>query len=267
MATTCPIGFDLDRLREQVQRTYERVALDPASGFHFSVGPEYAIQALGYPREAVESLPATSTARFAGVGNPHSIGVIRPGSVVLDHACGAGMDLLLAARCVGRAGRAIGVDLTPAMREQAARAAMEAGLVDVVEIRAGAFEHLPVADSSVDYVISNGVVNLAPDKRRVFSEIARVLRPGGQLYLADVVVERELSLAVRSDPDLWSACVGGAVTEAELASLASGSGLVGARVVRHFDSFRNTSVERKLGRALRVRGVSFHARKAEAVAR
>jgi len=267
MATTCPIGFDLDRLREQVQRTYERVALDPASGFHFSVGPEYAIRALGYSRESVESLPAISTARFAGVGNPHSIGAIKPGSVVLDHACGAGMDLLLAARSVGAAGRAIGVDLTAAMRDHAARAAIEAGLGEVVEIRAGTFEDLPVADSSVDYVISNGVVNLAPDKRRVFSEIARVLRPGGQLYLADVVVERELSLAVRSDPDLWSACVGGAVTEAELQSLASGAGLVGGRIVGHFDSFRNTSVERKLGRALRVRGVTFHACRADAAIR
>lgn len=261
MATTCPVGFDGERLREQVQRTYERVALDPASGFHFSVGPEYAIRALGYPRAEVESLPATSTARFAGVGNPLSIGAIPEGAVVLDHACGAGMDLLLAARRVGASGRAIGVDLTPAMRECAERAAAEAGLGGVVDIRAGAFEALPVEDASVHFVISNGVVNLAPNKHRVFAEIARVLRPGGHLYLADVVVERELSLAVRSNPDLWSACVGGALTEGELGSLAAGAGLVDGQVVQYFDSFRNTSVERKLGRALRVRGVTFHARK------
>ena len=261
MATTCPIGFDGERLREQVLRTYERVARDPSSGFHFSVGAEYAIRALGYPREELQALPATCTARFAGVGNPHSIGVIPRGAVVLDHACGAGMDLLLAARRVGASGRAIGVDATPAMRECAERAAREAGLAGIVEIRAGAFEDLPVEDASVHYLLSNGVVNLAPDKHRVFDEIARVLRPGGHLFLADVVLERELSLAVRRDPDLWAACVGGAVTEAELHSLAAGAGLVDARAVRHFDSFRNTRVERKLGRALRVRGLSFHARK------
>ena len=266
MATTCPIGFDLDRLREQVQRTYERVALDPASGFHFSVGPEYAIRALGYSRESVESLPAISTARFAGVGNPHSIGAIKPGSVVLDHACGAGMDLLLAARSVGAAGRAIGVDLTAAMRDHAARAAIEAGLGEVVEIRAGTFEDLPVADSSVDYVISNGVVNLAPDKRRVFSEIARVLRPGGQLYLADVVVGRELSPAVRADADLWAACVGGAVTERELAALAAGAGLEAGRVVRRFDCFRNTGLASKFRGGLDVYAVAFHAVKPRAAA-
>ena len=169
-----------------MQRTYERVARNPASGFHFNVGATYAIESLGYPRAEIEALPACCTSRFAGVGNPHCGGEIAPGAVVLDHACGAGMDLLLAARRVGARGRAIGVDVTTAMREQAARAALEAGLDDMVEIRAGAFENLPVDDVSVDYVISNGVINLAPDKPRVFAEIARVLRPGGHLLLADV---------------------------------------------------------------------------------
>jgi len=267
MATSCPIGFDAERLRDQVQRTYERVARDPESGFHFNVGATYAIESLGYPRAEIEALPASSTSRFAGVGNPHCGGEIPPGAVVLDHACGAGMDLLLAARRVGARGRAIGVDVTPAMREQAARAAVEAGLDDLIEIRAGAFENLPVDDASVDVVISNGVINLAPDKPRVFAEIARVLRPGGHLLLADVVIERELSIEARSDPDLWAACVGGAVTEPELESLAAQSGLADGRVVRHFDCFRRTSVERKFAGRLRVRAVAFHAVKPQVALR
>lgn len=259
MATTCPIGFDAQRLREQVALTYTRVADAPASGFHFNVGADYAVDVLGYPRSAIESLPEACTARFAGVGNPHCAGEIRPGSVVLDHACGAGMDLLLAARSAGPRGRAIGVDLTPAMRRMAAAAAREAAFECAVEIRAGAFESLPVDDASVDYVLSNGVVNLAPDKPRVFAEIARVLRPGGQLFLADVVVGRELSPAVRADADLWAACIGGAVTVAELEALASGAGLAAGRVVRRFDCFRGTGLARKFGTRLEVVAVTFHA--------
>src|SRR5690606_32527424 len=127
---------------------------------------------------------------------------IRPGSTVLDHACGAGMDLLLAARLAGPTGRAIGVDATPAMRQCAIDAAAQAGLAENVTIHEGYFEELSLEDASVDYVISNGVVNLAPDKGRVFSEIARVLRPGGRLLLADVIVGRDLSPAVRANADL-----------------------------------------------------------------
>jgi arsenite methyltransferase len=267
MATSCPIGLDAKRLREQVARTYERVAADPASGFHFDVGPRYAVEVLGYPRQDVEALPATCAARFAGVGNPHCVGEIAPGAVVLDHACGAGMDLLLAARRVGPAGRAIGVDLTPAMCRQAALAASEAGLADRVEVRQGVFEALPVDDASVDYVISNGVVNLAPDKPRVFAEIARVLRPGGQLLLADVAVGRDLSPAVRADADLWAACVGGAVTEPEFNVLACGAGLEDGRVVRRFDCFRNTRLAHKFRGRLDVYAVAFHAAKPRATGR
>jgi arsenite methyltransferase len=261
MTLSCTAGFDVGRLRHQVLSMYERVAHAPEGNFHFHRGLEYAVEQLRYERGELLSLPARSTARFAGIGNPHRIGPILAGSTVLDHACGAGMDLLIAARRVGPAGRVIGVDMTPGMRECAAAAAREAGLEHIVEIRAGLFEELPVADASVDYVISNGVVNLAPDKHRVFSEIRRVLRPGGQLYLADVVLERELAAAARQDPDLWAACVGGALTETALVQLAAEAGLQDGRIVESFECFRNTSVERKFSRAMRIYGVSFHARK------
>jgi arsenite methyltransferase len=205
MATTCPVGFDVDRLRGLVRAEYDRVAREPKGNFHFHRGPEYACRILRYDPEELATIPAESTASFAGVGNPHRIGPIEPGETVLDIGCGAGMDLMLAARRSGPSGKAIGVDMTPAMLELAKRGALKAGLWENVEVRRGIAEDLPVETESVDVVISNSVINLSPDKDRAFREVCRVLRPGGRLYLADVVVQRELSLATRSDVDLWAA--------------------------------------------------------------
>lgn len=261
MALTSPIGFDVDRLRAKVLATYERVAREPGGQFHFHRGMDYAVRWLRYDAAELSALPEASTARFAGVGNPLRIGPIHPGETVLDHACGAGMDLLLAARRVGPSGHAIGVDMTPAMREVATQAAKLAGLDDIVDIRAGVFEQLPVDDRSVDVVLSNGVVNLSPDKTQVFREIHRVLRPGGRLYLADVVVQRELKNEVRSDPDLWAACIAGALPEPEFAALARATGLREPAIVETFDCFRGTTAEGKVAHDLHVRGVNFLARK------
>jgi arsenite methyltransferase len=261
MAAVCPIGFDTERLRAQVLATYDRVARDPEGDFHFHRGLEYAVEYLKYDREKLAMLPARATARFAGVGNPHRIGLILPGETVLDHACGAGMDLLLAAMRVGSRGCAIGVDMTPAMRASAAASAREAGLSGVVDIRAGVYEELPVEDASVDVVISNGVVNLAPDKTRVFREIYRVLKPGGRLYLADVVVAREIRTEARANPDIWAACIGGALPTTELPEVAAAAGLRSGRYTERFDCFRNTSAEVKVSKDLRVHGANFFARK------
>jgi len=188
-----------------VREEYDRVAREPQGIFHFHRGPEYACRMLGYDPKELATIPSESSASFAGVGNPHRIGPIAPGETVLDIGCGAGMDLLLAARRVGPAGRAIGVDMTPSMMELAKRGALKAGLWENIDVRRGLAEELPVASQTVDVVISNGVLNLSPDKDRAFHEVYRVLRPGGRLYLADVVVQRELSLAARSDVDLWAA--------------------------------------------------------------
>jgi SAM-dependent methyltransferase len=261
MAATCPIGFDTERLREQVLYTYDRVARAPDGEFHFHRGPRYAVELLRYDGQELAALPQAATARFAGVGNPHRIGPIEPGETVLDHACGAGTDLLLAARRVGPAGRAIGVDMTPAMREVAGSAARAAGLAAIVDIRAGFYEDLPVDDASVDVVVSNGVVNLAPDKRQVFAEIRRVLKPGGRLYLADVVVQRELTYDARNNPDLWAACVAGALPEEELAQIAGSVGLMDGRITERFDCFRGTSAEAKVSGELHVQAVNFFARR------
>lgn len=205
MAFSCPTGFDVARLRRQVGETYDRVAREPQGEFHFHRGLEYACDFLRYDRQDLETLPEESTAAFAGVGNPHRIGLIESGETVLDIGCGAGMDLLLAARSVGPEGKVIGVDMTPAMLERTKKAALKAGLWANLEVRRGIVEGLPVDSETVDVVISNGVLNLSPDKVAAFREVFRVLRPGGRLYLADVVVQRELSLAARSDVDLWAA--------------------------------------------------------------
>ncbi len=261
MAITAPSGFDVARLRDAIRTTYERVARDPSGAFHFHRGHAYAVERLGYDDAELAALPRESTARFAGVGNPLSIGAIAPGETVLDHACGAGVDLLLAARRVGPSGLAIGVDITVGMRAVAARAALEAGLDDRVEIRAGSYEHLPVDSESVDVVISNGVVNLSPDKRQVFAEMWRVLRPGGRLYLADVVVARELRLETRLRPELWAACIAGALPESELVTLGNEVGFVDARLGARFDCFEGTSAEHVVSRDLHVHGRNFFARK------
>ena len=205
MAASCPSGFDVTRLRKQVSRTYDRLAREPNGNFHFHRGPQYAAHMLGYDAQEMAMIPEESSECFSGVGNPHRIGPIIPGETILDLGCGSGMDLLLAARRTGATGRAIGIDMTPAMIERAKSAALKAGLWQNIEIRRGMAEELPVAGQSVGVVMSNGVLNLSPDKDRAFREIYRVLRPGGRLYLADVVVQRELSLSARRDVDLWAA--------------------------------------------------------------
>jgi arsenite methyltransferase len=160
---------------------------------------------LRYNPDELATIPAECTASFSGVGNPHRIGTIIPGETILDVGCGAGMDLLLAAKRTGAMGRAIGVDMTPAMIERGKAAALKAGLWKTVKIRRGMAEELPIENETIDVVISNGVLNLSANKVRAFSEIFRVLRPGGRFHLADVVVQRELSLHARSDVDLWTA--------------------------------------------------------------
>jgi arsenite methyltransferase len=258
--STCPATLDHARLRERIRATYERVAASPQDSFHFHVGADYAVATLGYDAAELATLPEVCTRRFAGVGNPHRAGVLPIGATVLDHACGAGMDLLLAARRVGPTGRAIGIDVTPGMRECAIAAASEARLENV-EVRAGTFENLPVDDASVDVAISNGVLNLAPDKLRVLEQLARVVKPGGELWLADVVLGRELAADARSNADLWAACVGGALTLDSLMTLADRAGFEDVQLVERYDAFADTRLAAKFGRSLDVGAATLRARR------
>jgi arsenite methyltransferase len=203
MAISCPVDLDVARLRAEVQSMYARVAAEPGGDFHFHRGPAYAAERLGYDTTELGTLPESVTASFAGIGNPHLVQPLAPGAVVLDMGCGAGTDLLLAARQVGPTGRAIGVDMTDAMVARAAAGAKAAGLSNV-DVRLGDATALPVDDGSVDVLISNGVFNLVPDKDRALAEIFRVVRPGGRLQLADIVLGAELDEAAKRDVDLWT---------------------------------------------------------------
>jgi SAM-dependent methyltransferase len=203
MAIVCPIDLDTQKLRDEILSLYARVAEDPSGDFHFHRGPRYASEFLGYDLEALALLPEKSTVSFAGVANPHRMGPIEEGSVVLDIGCGAGMDLLLAARSIGRHGRAIGVDMTEAMVENARASSRAAGAANV-EVRLGDAMSLPVEDATVDFVISNGVLNLTSNKAIAYGEVFRVLKPGGRFLYADIVVGSELSESIRKDIDLWT---------------------------------------------------------------
>ena len=257
MAATCPVNLDVALLRRRVRETYTAVAEEPGGDFHFHRGAAYAVDLLGYDAAELAALPAESTDAFAGVGHPLTGGTLRPGAVVLDHACGAGTDLLLAARRVGPTGHAIGVDLTAAMVARARRAASLARLANV-HVTQSPYEALPVPDACVDVVLSNGVLNLAPDKPLVLAEVARVLRSGGQLWIADVVVQRELTLGVRSDAELWAACVAGALPEPELVSLLAAD-FTSTRLVARHDCFRGTSAERRTAHDLHIGAITVAA--------
>ncbi len=203
MTISCPLDLDIARLTADVQAMYTRVATDPDGEFHFHRGPAYAAERLAYDPVELARLPAAVTAPFAGIGNPHLVAPLEPGATVLDMGCGAGTDLLLAARRVLPAGRAIGVDMTEAMAARARAGADLAGLPNV-EVRIGDATALPVDDESVDVLMSNGVFNLVPDKARALREIFRVVAPGGRLQIADIVLGTELEEAAKRDVDLWA---------------------------------------------------------------
>lgn len=203
MAVSCPVNFDVASLRAEVQTMYARVAADPHGEFHFHRGPRYAATMLGYDATELAALPSDVTSSFAGVGNPHAIGRLATGAIVVDVGSGAGTDLLLAARQVGTTGRAIGVDITDAMRRRASAGAAACGLAQVA-VRNGDATRLPVDDRSVDVVISNGVLNLVPDKKRAVAEIARVLKPGGRVQIADIIIGEVLPDEALRDIDLWT---------------------------------------------------------------
>lgn len=183
---------------------YARVATSPEGEFHFHRGPDYAAAVLGYSAAALAALPEAVTAAFSGIGNPLRITSLRTGMTVVDVGCGAGLDLLLAARAVGPSGRAIGIEMTEAMAARARLGAAAAGLENV-DVRGGDATALPVDSESVDVVISNGVLNLVPEKETAVCEMYRVLKPGGQLLLADIALETAVSDEARRDIDLWTA--------------------------------------------------------------
>jgi arsenite methyltransferase len=195
------IDIDVQLLKSEIKKTYASVSQEPEKDFIFPTGRAWA-EDLDYPEE-LSSVPDTAVESFAGVANPFSLGRLAPGEDVLDVGCGAGTDTLVAAQMVAPAGQVTGIDMTPEMlaRAQAAAAEMSATNVTFVE---GDVEQLPFASESFDVTISNGVIDLIPDKDAVFSELFRVLRRGGRLQIADVTIQQPVSEEGRRDIDLWT---------------------------------------------------------------
>jgi arsenite methyltransferase len=199
-ATDAPV--DVEVLRDEIRKTYANVSTDQQREFIFPTGRGWA-QELRYPEPELSRVPDASVESFAGVANHWLLGRIERGTVVLDLGCGAGTDLLIAAQMTGPTGRVIGIDMTASMVDRARAGATEMALGNV-ELHESLIEALPIEDASVDVVISNGVIDLVPDKDAVLDEIDRVLRPGGRLQLADVIIHHEVSEDARARIDLWT---------------------------------------------------------------
>ena len=193
---------DLDQLRKEVREKYREVAEDPIGTYHFHTGRAHALR-LGYPASPMDQLSEEACEAFAGVGNPFYWGGPQPGERVVDLGSGAGMDSLLAALWTGSTGQVIGVDMTPEMIDRSRSIAAKLGLKNV-EFRQGLIEEVPIEDGWADVVISNGVINLCPDKIGVYREIFRILRPGGRMTVADICLERPVPEEALRDIDLWT---------------------------------------------------------------
>jgi arsenite methyltransferase len=214
---------DTAELETKVKDMYRHVAEDPAGDYHFELGRPLA-ERLGYPSERLDEVPAGAVESFAGVGYFFDLAELAEGETVVDLGSGSGMDVFFAARAVGPTGRAIGIDFTHEQLAKA-RALGEREGFGQVEFREGRIERPPVDDATADCVISNGVINLAPDKGRVFAEVARMLRPGGRLAIADIVSEQQLKESIVCDADLWASCIGGAAQEDAYRAAVEGAGL------------------------------------------
>jgi SAM-dependent methyltransferase len=202
MAVKAPDGLDTSVLREEIRKEYCEVARNPKKGFHFHTGRQLA-GIVRYSDEWLEGIPEGVVDSFAGTGNPFSIGLLEPGERVVDLGCGAGIDTFIAAGQVGNEGAVVGIDMTEEMLQKARAARDEMGLSQV-EFRTGYLEDLPVDDGWADVVISNGVVNLCPDKGQAFGEIFRVLKPGGRMQIGDIMVHRAVSDSAKRKIDLWT---------------------------------------------------------------
>ncbi|HUG32775.1 MAG TPA: methyltransferase domain-containing protein [Acidimicrobiia bacterium] len=200
--TTTSVVVDEVLLRENIRSKYQKVASQPSAEYHFFTGRK-ALEHIGYPDARLDGMPERVLEAFAGVADPFHWGTPPAGATVLDIGSGAGLDAVIAARSVGEGGTVVGVDMTPDMLDRATEAAELMGLENL-EFRHGLAEDIPVEDATVDVVISNGVINLVPDKLRAYREIMRVLKPGGRFQVADIVVERPVPEGAQRDIDLWT---------------------------------------------------------------
>ncbi|WP_018991522.1 methyltransferase domain-containing protein [Aromatoleum toluclasticum] len=259
-------GLQKDQIFDAVRRMYSDVANEPGRLFHFPTGRP-ACRFVGYPERWLEGVPETAQESFAGVGFPFAADVIRKGDRVLDVGAGSGTDTLIAANLVGQQGRVLALDMTVAMRDKLRRNAELAAATNVESVEGNA-EAIPLPDACVDVVTSNGVLNLVPDKPRAFAEIFRVLRPGGFVQIADIVVSQPIGEKSRNNPALWAECVVGAVTEEAYIDMFRAAGLDGIETLRRFDYFAGSANEatRRVAEALGAHAIELRMRRPEASA-
>jgi SAM-dependent methyltransferase len=259
MTAAATVAFDPQELEAKVKLMYRAVAENPRGEFHFEMGRALA-ERLGYPPADLDRIPAEAIESFAGVGYFFAVADIKPGDTVVDLGSGSGMDAFIARLKVEPGGNVIGVDMTDEQRAKAERLRDLAGIAGVSYIK-GYIDNVPLPDASADVVISNGVINLAIDKARVFAEVARLLKPGGRLALSDIVTEVPLSEAIVCNSTLWASCIGGAAQRSDYRAMIERAGL---RVVKfeenpayEFISANAKSASKKFG----VKSVSILALK------
>lgn len=238
--------FDRAALRSAIQEKYSEVARTPECEFHFVTGRPLA-ERLSYSEDMLNAIPSGAIDSFAGVGNPFSIAPIPEGAVVLDIGSGAGMDSLIASRIVGPNGKVVGIDMTSAMVE---RARDNARQMDARNVRfeQGYAESLPFADESVDVVISNGVINLCPSKTEVYDEIYRVLKPGGRIQIADVLLTDPVPTASVDLIHLWTDCVAGGLLDEDYLRMLQDTGFVDFAIYSVYDVFSDARIARSAAR-------------------
>ncbi len=202
VAKPVPVELDVGTLRHEIQKEYREVAAHPDKGFHFHTGRALA-KIVQYREEWLAAVPEEVLASFAGTGNPFSMGEMKPGEQVVDLGCGAGIDSFIAASQVGPTGAVFAIDMTPEMLEKGREAAAKAKLPQLV-FKQGYLEEIPLPDGWADVVISNGVVNLCPDKEAAFREIFRVLKPGGRIQIGDILVSKAVPASAKLKIDLWT---------------------------------------------------------------
>src|SRR5712692_6360542 len=224
-----------DVVKEAVKRLYTEVAQRPRGTFHFPVGEAGTILA-GYPKKELDRIPRTAVESFAGVGYPHGTNSIKGGDTVLDIGSGSGTDLFVSSLRAGTKGKVFGLDMTEAMLEKAGSNVEKSGFTNIKLLRGDATK-LPMEDSTVDVVSSNGVLNLVPDKEKAFREIYRVLRKGGRLQLADIVTQQDVQAVCGIVPQLWADCIGGAAVEKDYLQMIKNAGFLGVEVTNRLDYF------------------------------
>lgn len=259
--STQTAGLNEQQVKQAVQEMYEEVAACPNKEFHFPTGRKSCLL-LGYPEEELNAIPAPAVDPFAGVGYPFLADVIKPGDTVVDIGSGSGVDVLIAGQKTGPEGKVIGIDITPAMIEKA-RENIEKAEAAHIGIREGRADDIPLDDSSVDVVTSNGVINLVPDKAKAFGEIHRILKPGGRIQIADIVLSKPVSAESKSNAQLWAECIVGAEPVNLYLGLIREAGFENVNVIDRIDYFARSSNEstRKAAKGLGAHTIVLTARK------